>query len=64
MRIKFPEPFEVGKSGKKVNEKLIFMIFLKKSLHTTVAAPLIAALDYWPLLNRGRKNRGLSDIFY
>ena len=29
----------------------------------TVAAPLIAALDYWPLLNRGRKNEGLNNIF-
>ena len=33
MRINFPEPFEVGKSGKKVNEKLFFSIFLKKCLH-------------------------------
>ena len=24
LRINFPEPFEIGKSGKKVNEKLIF----------------------------------------
>ena len=29
----------------------------------TVAAPLIAALDYRPLLNRGRKNWGLKNIF-
>ena len=29
----------------------------------TVAAPLIAALNYWPLLNKGRKNRGLKTFF-
>ena len=32
-RINSPEPFEISKSGKKVNKKLIFKIFLKKSLH-------------------------------
>ena len=30
----------------------------------TVAAPLIVALDYKPLLNRGRKFRGLNNIFW
>ena len=30
----------------------------------SVAAPLIATLDYWPLLNRGRKNRGSNNIFW
>ena len=30
----------------------------------TIAAPLIAALDYRPLLNTGRKNWGLNIIFW
>ena len=29
-----------------------------------LAAPLIAALNYRPLLNRGRKNRGKNNIFW
>ena len=33
LRINFPEPLEVSKSGKKVNEKLFFSIFMKKCLH-------------------------------
>ena len=33
LRINLPQPFEVSKSGKKVNEKLFFSIFLKKCLH-------------------------------
>ena len=44
------------------NSKIDFFQVFHSKLYT-VAAPLIAALDYRPLLNRSRKIRGLDNIF-
>ena len=61
-------PFLCAKHHIKIDRNKIdqvLLIYWKTTEYlSTVAAPLIAALDYWPLSNRGRKNRGLNNIFW